>query len=91
MTDEAKELHRIVSASVRDMLDAYRIQASTGPVTDKALEEILFRAAHGVVQSLAPYPGEQRVALLPSVVRMLLATFLEDVASAGRGALGGYQ
>jgi hypothetical protein len=39
-------------------------------------------AAHGVVQSLAPYPGEQRVALLPSVVRMLLATFLEEVASA---------
>jgi hypothetical protein len=61
------------------MLDAYRIQASAGPVTDKALEEILFRAAHGVVQSLAPYPREQRVALLPSVVRMLLATFLEDV------------
>jgi hypothetical protein len=30
------------------MLDAYRIQASAGPVTDKALEEIFFRAAHGV-------------------------------------------
>jgi hypothetical protein len=90
VSDEAAELQRIISASVRDMLDAYRIQASAGPVTDKALEEILFRAAHGVVQSLAPYPGEQRVALLPSVVRMLLATFLEDVASAGR-ALGGYQ
>lgn len=49
-------------------------------MTDKALEEIIFRAAHGVVQCLAPYPGEQRVALLPSVVRMLLATFLEEVA-----------
>jgi hypothetical protein len=35
-----------------------------------------------VVQSLAPYPGAQRVALLPSVVRMLLATFLEEVAGA---------
>jgi hypothetical protein len=51
--------------------------ASTGPVTDKALEEIVFRASHGVFQSLAPYPREQRVALLPSVVRILLATFLE--------------
>jgi hypothetical protein len=80
MSTEAEELHRIISTSVRDMLDAYRIQASAGPVTDKALEEILFRAAHGVVQSLATYPGPQRVALLPSVVRMLLATFLEDVA-----------
>jgi hypothetical protein len=83
MNTEAGELHRIISASVRDMLDAYRIQASAGPVTDKALEEILFRAAHGVVKSLAPYPGEQRVALLPSVVRMLLATFLENVAAPG--------
>jgi hypothetical protein len=59
------------------MLDAYRIQASAGPVTDKALEEIIFRAEHGVLQSLAPYPRGQRVALLPSVVRVLLANFLE--------------
>ena len=80
MNTEAQEFHRIISASVRDMLDAYRIQAQAAPVTDKALEEIIFRAAHGVVQSLAPYPGEQRVALLPSVVRVLLTTFLEDVA-----------
>ena len=82
MSTEASELHRIISASVRDMLDAYRIQAQVGPVTDKAVEEIIFRAAHGVVQSLAPYPAEQRVAMLPSVVRMLLAAFLEYVAGA---------
>jgi hypothetical protein len=49
-------------------------------VTDKALEEIIFRAEHGVLQSLAPYPRAQRVALLPRGVRMLLATFLEEVA-----------
>jgi hypothetical protein len=76
LTTEAEELHRIISASVRDMLDAFRIQAAAGPVTDKALEEIVFRAEHGVLQSLAPYPRAQRVALLPSVVRMLLTTFL---------------
>jgi hypothetical protein len=69
------------------MLDAYRIQAKAGPVTDKALEEIVFRAEHGVVQSLAPYPRAQRVALLPSVVRMLLTTFLEELA--GPGGLSG--
>ena len=56
-----------------------RIQAAAGPVTDKALAELLFRASHGVLQSLAPYPREQRAALLPSVVRILLATFLEEV------------
>jgi len=41
VSTEAQELHRIISASVRDMLDAYRIQAQSGPVTDKALEGIL--------------------------------------------------
>ena len=80
MSTEAEELHRIISASVRDMLDAFRIQASAGPVTDKALEEIVFRAEHGVLQSLTPYPGEQRVAMLPSVVRMLLTVFIEELA-----------
>ena len=75
MSTETEELHRIISTSVRDMLDAYRIQASAGPVTDKALEEIVFRGEHGVLQSLAPYPRAQRIALLPSVVRMLLTTF----------------
>ena len=82
MSSEAEEIQRIVSTSVRDMLDAYRIQAQAGPVTDKALEEIIFRAAHGVVNSLVAYPGPQRVALLPSVVRILLTTFIEEMAAA---------
>jgi hypothetical protein len=34
MSTEAEELQRIISASVRDMLDASRIQAQAGPVTD---------------------------------------------------------
>jgi hypothetical protein len=62
------------------MLDVFRIQASAGPVTDKALEEIVFRAEHGILQSLTPHPGEQRVAMLPSVVRMLLTVFIEELA-----------
>ena len=89
MSTEAEELHRIISASVRDMLDAFRMQAQAGPVTDKALEEIIFRAEHGVVQSLAPYPRAQRVALLPSVVRILLTTFVENVAGADGSAHAG--
>jgi hypothetical protein len=83
MSDEARELHRIISASVRDMLSAYRIQAQAGPVTEQALEEIIFRGgAQPVVHSLAPYSAEQRAALLPNVVRLMLAAFLEDVAGA---------
>jgi hypothetical protein len=58
MSTEAEEIQRKVSTSVRDVLDAFRIQASAGPVGDKALEELLFRASHGVLQSLAPYPRE---------------------------------
>jgi hypothetical protein len=84
---EAEALHRSISASVRDMLDAYRIQAQAGPVTDQALEEILFRASHGVLQSLAPYPRAQRVALLPSVVRLLLAAFIEEIAATDQANL----
>jgi hypothetical protein len=30
MSTEAQELHRVISASVRDMLDAFRIQAAAG-------------------------------------------------------------
>jgi hypothetical protein len=82
VSTEAEELHRIISTSVRDMLDAFRIQASAGPVTDKALEESIFLAAHGVERSLVLYPGSQQVAMLPSVVRMLLAAFLEEGAGA---------
>jgi len=46
--DEARGLHRIISASVRDILDAYRIHAQAAPVSDKAVEEVIFRAAHPV-------------------------------------------
>jgi hypothetical protein len=35
----------------------------------------------GVLRSLVNYPGEQRIALLPSVVRILLTTFLEEMAA----------
>jgi len=81
VSDEARELHRIISATVCDMLSAYRIQVQAGPVSEQALEAILFRAAHPVVNILAPYPAEQRAALLPSVVRFMLSAFLEETAA----------
>jgi hypothetical protein len=80
MSDEARELQRIISATVRDLLSAYHIQAQAGPVSDQALEAILFRAAHPIVNILAPYPTDQRAALLPNVVRMVLAAFLEETS-----------
>ena len=45
MSPEAERLHATIRASVRDMLDAYRIQAKDGLVTDQALEQLLFRSA----------------------------------------------
>lgn len=80
MSTEAEELHRIISTTRARHAGRLSHTGTVGPVTDKALEEIVFRAAHGVLQGLAPYPGPQRVAMLPSVVRMLLTTFLEEVA-----------
>jgi hypothetical protein len=82
MSTETRELHRIIRASVRDMVDAYRLQAQAGPVSDQALEGLIFRAAHPVVDCLAPYPAAERAALLPSGVRLMLASFLEGVAGA---------
>ena len=82
MIDEARELYRIISASVRDMLDVYRIQAQPGPVTAEALEEIIFRAVHPIMAQLAPYPVVARAGLLPHVVHALLVSFLEAVAGA---------
>jgi hypothetical protein len=82
MSDEARELPQIISASVRDMLDAYRLETRAGPVSAQVLERVIFRAAHPIAETLAPYPAAELAALPPSVVRMLLAGFLEDETSA---------
>ena len=87
MSTEAQELHRIISASVRDMLDAYRIQAQAGPVNEQALEQIVFRATHSVVHSLSPYPAAQRAALLPNIVRLSLGPRILRADTAAVAAL----
>ena len=51
-------------------------------MSDHALEGLICRAAHPIVPSLGPYPAAERAALLASVVRLLLASVLEDVAGA---------
>ena len=80
MTEKARDLHRVIDASVRDMLSAFRIQVQVGRLSEQALEAIVFRAAHPIVNSVATYSAEQRAALLPSVVRFMLAAFLEETA-----------
>jgi len=85
MSGEARRLQRTIRASVREMLSVYRIQAKAGPVSEKALGQIIFRAAHPIVSRLAPYSVEQRAALLPNFVRMMLTEFLDSMAD----SLGG--
>jgi hypothetical protein len=82
MSTEARALQRIIRDSVRDMLDVYRLEARAGPVGDKALERVIFRAATPIVDRLAAFSGARRAALLPSIVRLLLASFRESVAGA---------
>jgi hypothetical protein len=50
---------------------------------DPARDMEVERAAHPIVGSLAPYPTGERAALLPHVVRVMLAAFLEAAAEAG--------
>jgi len=70
----------IAAGRVLELAILYRLQAHVGPVSEKALEEILYRAAHGVLQVIEPYPRDLRVAMLPSLVRILLSTFLQEIA-----------
>jgi hypothetical protein len=53
----AEEIQRIVSASVRDMLDAYRIQASAGSVTRQGARGDHLPSVTRVLRSLVNYPG----------------------------------
>ena len=48
-----------------------------GRITEKATDEILFRGSHDITQALAPYPTPVAHALMPSVVRFMLQSFLE--------------
>jgi hypothetical protein len=77
---EAREWHRIVRASVRETLETWVLQAQAGPVTVEDLETILARATVPIVRQLEERPSELMTALLPSLVRTMLAAFLEVMA-----------
>jgi len=67
--------------AVREAVSARRIQSSTGPMTEKAIDEILFRGSHDIMRALATYPNSVVHAIMPSVVRFMLHSFLEIDAS----------
>jgi hypothetical protein len=78
---DARELHRVITASVRELLETARLEAQAGAKWDAdQLERLIFRAAAPIVQSVAPLTAAQRGALLPNIVRVMFAAFLEAQA-----------
>jgi len=80
MSEMPAAIARRVQAAVRDAISAFRTQVQTGPVTEQAIGDIAFRGAHEIMQALGQEPRDTRVLLWPSTVRLMLATFLEDMA-----------
>ena len=85
---QAEEIHRRISEAVIDMINEFRIQRAAGPLPDNALDQIIFRAAHSIVQVLGPYTRDERNVLWPSVLRMLLASLHSRDWHCGHAAAG---
>jgi hypothetical protein len=77
---DARELHRVITASVRELLETTRLEVQAGVVDDGQIERLIFRAAAPIVQSVASLSEAQRGELLPNIVRLMLAAFLEEQA-----------
>jgi len=82
---EARRWQRVIRASVREACQTWRVQAQAGPVTTKALEAIINRAAVPILNLLQNQPAEAVAALAPSVVRTMLWAVLEMQAESSRG------
>ena len=78
VTPDARELHRVITASVRELLETVRLEAQAGKVDAAQLERLIFRAAAPIVHNMASLTDAQRGELLPNVVRMMLTAFLEE-------------
>ena len=80
MIPDARELHRVVTASVRELLETTRLEAQAGAMDEGHLERLIFRAAAPIVHSGSALTEAQRGELLPNIVRVMLAAFLEAQA-----------
>ena len=75
----AEDFQPRLRAAVRDIVQAYLTQASAGPLPTAVLDKLLFDGTHAVTRTLMHFSRDQRAALLPSVVNLLLAAFLEEL------------
>src|SRR5215467_5099133 len=85
MTTPAVEMYRRIDEAVIDMINEFRIQRAAGPLPDKALDQIIFRAAHSVVQVLGPYTRDERNVVWPSMRSTLGHTTLRSSRDWHRG------
>ena len=74
---DARELHRIITASVHELLETARLEALAGTLDAAQVERLIFRATVPINHSGAPLTDAQRGELLPNIVRVMLAAFLE--------------
>ena len=68
MIPDARELHRVITASVRELLETARLEVQAGTVGAAQLERLIFRAAASIVHSVSPLTEAQRGELLPNIV-----------------------
>ena len=76
---------RTIRAAVQEACATWKIQAQAGPVTSKHLEMIINRAAVPILGSMQDHPAELVTALVPSLVRVMLAAAIEVMADERRG------
>ena len=76
---------RVIRAAVEECVQTWQLQARSGSVSAKAREAILSRATVLVLRRFDGHPPEVVVALLPSLVRSMLAVFVDLMAKKGSG------
>lgn len=81
---EPPDWHKIIRASVRECVHTWRMQSKSGPVAGEALETILSRATVLLMYRLEGQPPHLVVALLPGLIRTMLAAFVEMLAEEER-------
>jgi hypothetical protein len=74
---DARELHRVITASVRELIETARLEAQAGAMDADSMERLIFRAAAPIVHRVAPLTEAQRGELLPNIVRVMLAANYE--------------
>ena len=63
---------------MRELQETVRLEAQIGSMDEARLERLIFRAAAPFVHSVSPLTEAQRGELLPNIVGVMLAAFLEE-------------